>query len=53
MMLKALCYVKDNVQDDGRAFRGISNGNTMIRPRDTNQFLGRINGANHTGTAKF
>lgn len=50
--VKALCYVKDNVQDDGRALGGISNGNTMIRPRDTsNQFLGRINGANHTGTA--
>ncbi len=49
---KALCYVKDNVQDDGRALGGISNGNTMIRPRDTsNQFIGRINGANHTGTA--
>lgn len=49
---KALCYVKDNVQDDGRALGGISNGNTMIRPRDTsNIFIGRINGANHTGTA--
>lgn len=49
---KLLCYIKDNVQDDGRAIGGISNGNTMIRPRDTsNQFLGRVNGANHTGTA--
>ena len=49
---KLLCYVKDNVQDDGRVLGGISNGNTMIRSRDTsNQFLGRINGANHTGTA--
>lgn len=49
---KVLVYVKDNVQDDGRAIGGISNGNTMIRPRDTsNQFLGRLNGASHTGAA--
>jgi hypothetical protein len=49
---KALCYVKDNVQDDGRALGGISNGNTLIRPRDTsNQFIGRLNGASHTGAS--
>ena len=47
---KAIVYLKDNVQDDGRACGGISNGNTLIRPRDTsNQFIGRINGANNTG----
>lgn len=44
---KALCYAKDNVQDDGRSLGGISNGNTLIRQRDTsNQFIGRINGGN-------
>lgn len=49
---KALVYVKDNVQDDGRACGGISNGNTLIRPRDTsNQFIGRLNGASHTGAS--
>lgn len=49
---KALCYIKDNVQDDGRVFGGASNGNTLLRPRDTgNNFIGRINGAAHTGVS--
>lgn len=49
---KALCYVKDNVQDDGRALGGVSNGNTMLRPRDTSdQFIGRIDGAFNSGNS--
>lgn len=41
---KALCYLKDNVVDDGRALGGISNGNTLITSRSSSAtFIGRIN----------
>lgn len=41
---KALCYVKDNIVDDGRALGGISNGNTLITTRSSSATcIGRIN----------
>ena len=41
---KALCYVKDNVVDDGRALGGISNGNTLLTTRSSSATcIGRIN----------
>jgi hypothetical protein len=42
---KAIVYVKDNVQDDGYTLGGISNGNLLVRQRDTsNMFVGYLNG---------
>lgn len=42
---KMMVYVKDNRQDDGRTIGATSNGNSLIRQRDTaDLFIGRING---------